>query len=229
MEYQNLALPDLSQAVVLSQELDKNELWRKQREDKFTSSNVSKLMTYEDKIEELPKGAITYIEEVAAAILTDGESIEDFRNEDMERGNEKELEAILRFEQEMSLTCYATGENQEFVELCSYFGGTPDGLFNEDGLVEIKCPKSKTHLSYLRNIKNVQNLKKHKPNYYWQIQGNLLATGRQNGFFISYDERFKQKDHQILIIKVLRNDEDIVKLEKRLQLAESYKKELLTT
>lgn len=220
-------LPDLSQAVVTEMELDRNQAWLKQREGKFTSSNVHKLMTYENKIDELPAGAKTYVEEVVIEILTNGQGTEFFSNAEMERGNEKELEAVERFEIETGLNCYATGENQEFVELCSYFGGTPDGLNGKETLIEVKCPKSKTHLFNLRNLKTQEDLKKHYSNYYWQIQGNFLATGRNRGFFISYDERFQDPKHQILILEINRDESDIDKLKKRLQMAENYKKELL--
>jgi hypothetical protein len=220
-------LPDLSQAVVLNEELDKREAWLKQREGKFTSSNCSKLMTYENKLDDLPAGAMTYAEEIVIEILTDGKGKKNFTSDAMDRGNEKELEAISRFETEKGLKCHATGEDQNFIELCSYFGGTPDGLFNDDGLIEVKCPESKTHLFYLRNIKNVDNLKKHCANYYWQIQGNFLASGRKLAYFISYDDRFTNPTQQILILKIDRNDDDIAKLKKRLQMAEKHKQELL--
>ena len=220
-------LPDLSQAVVSEVEFDRNEAWLKQRQGKFTSSNISKLMTYEDKIDEFPKGAMTYVEEVVIEILTGGKGKESFKSDDMDRGNEMELEAVARFEKETGLVCYATGENQQFIELSSYFGGTPDGLFDEDGVIEVKCPKSKTHLFNLRNLKNWQDLKKHYSNYFWQIQGNLYATGRNKAYFISYDERFEDPQHQIVIVEIPRNEEDIQKLKKRLQMAENKKKELL--
>jgi len=229
-------LPDLSQAVVSTAEFDKHEAWLKSREGKFTASNCHKLMTYEDKPEEFPKGAMTYVEEIVIEILTNGRGKESYKSDDMDRGNDKELEAVERFENETGLVCYATGEDQKFVELCTYFGGTPDGLFDEvkmregteiNGLIEVKCPKSKTQLFYLRNLKTATDLKKHCTNYYWQMQGNFLSTGRTTGYFISYDDRFVNPEQQILILKIDRNDDDIAKLKKRLQMAEKHKQELL--
>lgn len=207
--------------------LDRKKAWLMQRVGKFTASNIHKLMTYEDKLDTLPKGAKTYAEEVALEILTNGQSREEFRNEAMERGNEKELEAVARFETITGLECYATGENQEFIQHGDYFGGTPDGLFGDDGLIEVKCPKSKTHFFNIKNLKNSEDLKKHYPEYYWQIQGNFLATGRNKGYFISYDDRFTDENLQILILEISRNDEDIEKLTTRLLMANGYKKEFL--
>ena len=168
-------LPDLSQAVVSTAEFDKHEAWLKSRQGKFSASNCHRLMTYIEKIDVLPAGAMTYVEEIVIDILTDGKGKKDFKSDSMDRGNEKELEAVAKFEEITGLVCYDTGDDQKFIELCSYFGGTPDGLFDDDGLIEVKCPDSKTHLFYLKNLKTQENLKKHCTNYYWQIQGNFLA------------------------------------------------------
>lgn len=214
----------------------KHEAWLKSRQGKFSSSNCHRLMTYIEKIDVLPAGAMTYVEEIVIDILTDGKGKKDFKSDSMDRGNEKELEAVAKFEEFTGIKCYATGEDQKFIQLCSYFGGTPDGLFDEvevgsgiefNGLIEVKCPDSKTHLFYLKNLKTQENLKKHCTNYYWQIQGNFLATGRKIAYFISYDDRFTNPEHQILILKIERNDEDIEKLKKRLAMAERHKQELL--
>ncbi|ODS87268.1 MAG: hypothetical protein ABS44_11670 [Chryseobacterium sp. SCN 40-13] len=220
-------LPDLSQAVVSETELNKQEAWLKSREGKFTASNCHRLMTYEDKLDDFPKGAMTYVEEVVIDILTDGKGKKDFKSDSMDRGNEKELEAVAVFEAKTGFICSATGEDQKFVELCSYFGGTPDGLIGGDSLIEVKCPDSKTHLFYIKNLKSLADLKKHCSNYYWQIQGNLLATGRMFAYFISYDDRFTNPEHQFLALGIKRNEDDIAKLKKRLQMAEKHKQELL--
>ena len=218
------ALAKMQEAAAKEQ---KREAWLLKRQYKFSSSNCHRLMTCLDKLDILPVGAITYIEEVVIEILTAGKGKKNFKNDSMDRGNEEEKFAVVKFEEKTGLKLYATNEDQEFIQMCSYFGGTPDGLFNEDGLVEIKCPDSKTHLFYLRNIKSWENLKKICSNYYWQIQGNLLATGRKTAYFISYDDRFENEEHQFLYIEVPRNDEDIDKLKKRLQMAKKHKQELL--
>ncbi|WP_228412508.1 lambda exonuclease family protein [Chryseobacterium sp. G0240] len=205
----------------------KREEWFKSRLGKFTSSDLGRLMTYEDKINELPKGALTYIEEKALEILTDGQCVKSFSNDSMDRGNEKEIEAIAVFEKQYGVKCYATGSNQEFIQLCSYFGGTPDGLIDEDDMAEVKCPDSKTHLFRIKNIKSQEDFKKHEKDYYWQIQGNLLASGRKRCFFIDYDDRFSKKELQLFVIEVHRNEEDIQKAKTRLSMAEKHKQQLL--
>jgi len=205
---------------------EKKEEWMRERMDKFTSSNAYKLMTYEGKID-LLKGAISYIEEIVTAVKTGGQSIEAIRSADIEHGIEKEPEAVRRFEKEKGVKCYATGEEQEFVSFCEYFGGTPDGLFGTDDLIEVKCPKSKNHLSNMLELTDVESFKKKHPQYYWQIQGNLLSTGRKCGWFVSFDDRFLEENEQIFILEIPRDEEDLSKLKRRLKKANEYRLKLL--
>ena len=59
------------------------------------------------------------------------------------------------------------------------YGASPDGLVEEDGLVEIKCPILSTHIEYL--------IKQKLPtDYVQQVQGQLLVTGRKYNDFVSY-------------------------------------------
>lgn len=63
-------------------------------------------------------------------------------------------------------------------------GCSPDGEIGHfAGLVEIKCPKSATHLSNLRG-RGVPS------QYLPQIQHNLFVTGASWADFVSYDPRF---------------------------------------
>ncbi|AZA82208.1 hypothetical protein C1637_09740 [Chryseobacterium lactis] len=203
--------------------------------DKYSTSDLSKEYGFEESLirkiikpdfqfsEHLSTGALTYIEEKALEILTEGQSVKRFSNDSMDRGNEKELEAVLMFEQKYDVKCYATGENQEFVELCSYFGGTPDGLIDADDMIEVKCPDCKTHAFRVKKIKNQADFKEHEKDYYWQIQGNFLATGRKKCYFIDYDDRFTKKELQLHVVEIHRNEEDIQKIKTRLKMAENQK------
>ncbi len=64
---------------------------------------------------------------------------------------------------------------------CGRFGCSPDGLVEEDGLVEIKCPLISTHVEYL--LKNKDEI---PTDYFQQTQGQLLVTGRKWVDFLSY-------------------------------------------
>lgn len=66
------------------------------------------------------------------------------------------------------------------------FGATPDGLLDDDGLIEIKCPTTTTHLSWLLENKVPEQ---HKP----QMSAQLLCTGRRYCQFMSYDPRVPKR------------------------------------
>ena len=75
-----------------------------------------------------------------------------------------------------------------------FVGCSPDGLVDEDGLIEIKSVISTVHFA---NIKR-QNV---DPAYKWQCIGNLLFTGRKWIDFVSYCEEFP--DSKQLFVKRL--------------------------
>ena len=66
------------------------------------------------------------------------------------------------------------------------FGATPDGLLDDDGLIEIKCPTTVTHLSWLLENKVPEQ---HKA----QMAAQLLCTGRRYCKFMSYDPRVPKR------------------------------------
>jgi hypothetical protein len=117
---------------------------------------------------------------MAAEIIT-GEMEDTFVSDQMARGTELEPEARRAYEtlteQEVEQVGFIMPEeNTEFHE---YTGFSPDGLINDDGLLELKAPMAKTHLNYIE--KNVL------PNEYkWQVQGGLWQTGRKYCDFVSY-------------------------------------------
>lgn len=67
-------------------------------------------------------------------------------------------------------------------------GSSPDGLVNEDGIIEIKCSEGPTH--YRLILKAEKNGVKEMPSVYVpQVQGNLWITERKWCDFISYDPK----------------------------------------
>lgn len=100
------------------------------------------------------------------------------------------------------------------VEVCGIFKhptiegthASPDRLVGEDGLVEIKCPNSATHLDTLLS-------KKIPGNYVTQMQWQMAVTGRKWCDFVSFDPRFPESK-QVFIQRVERDDKVIANLEK---------------
>jgi len=123
------------------------------------------------------KSATDYIYELAAEKLS-GFSQESHTSEWMQRGNELESEArdYFSFQKDVEVKrvalCYPDEQKKYH---CS-----PDGLCNDGGGLEIKCPKPKTHIKYLIDNKFP------KADYNAQVQGSLLVTGLPHWWFCSY-------------------------------------------
>lgn len=201
-----------------------NREWMLERLGKFTASEFHRLTTAPTK-KELPVGAITYATEKAVELLT--EYLDDhYTSKDMQWGIDHELDAITAFEQHSGLTVYQTGSEQQLILLNDSIGGTPDGLIGMDAGIEIKCPKSITHFKYLQ-LKTQEDLKVKCANYYWQIQGLLLITGRQYWYFVSYDPRYKNHNQTLHLLKITpdKNDQDF--LLKRLYQIVTYRNYLI--
>jgi predicted phage-related endonuclease len=84
-------------------------------------------------------------------------------------------------------------------------GASPDGLIDADGLLELKCPMTATHIGTL--------LGQSVPSkYIAQIQWQLACTGRQWCDFASYDPRLPES-MRLFVLRVQRDDAAIAELE----------------
>lgn len=111
-----------------------------------------------------------------------------------------ETEATARLEYELQ-TGFTVAESGRFKHDTLRAGASPDGLVETDGLLEIKCPNTATHIETLKR-KTVPY------QYYWQVIGQLWLTGRDWCDFVSYDPRLPE-NAQMIIIRVEKNEEDI--------------------
>lgn len=91
-------------------------------------------------------------------------------------------------------------------EMC---GASPDGLVGEDGLIEIKCPNTATHIETLINGE-IDN------KYLLQMQWQMACTGRQWCDFVSFDPRMPES-LQLKIIRVNRLQSLIIDLETQVE------------
>lgn len=64
-------------------------------------------------------------------------------------------------------------------------GASPDGLVGDDGLIEIKCPNTATHIETLLS-------KKVDRKYLLQMQWQMACTDRDWCDFVSYDPRMPE-------------------------------------
>lgn len=84
-------------------------------------------------------------------------------------------------------------------------GASPDGLIGSDGLIEIKCPNTATHIEYL--------LANEVPaEYIPQMKWQLACTKRTWCDFVSYDPRLNASN-RLFIIRYTPTPQEITAIE----------------
>lgn len=78
-------------------------------------------------------------------------------------------------------------------------GASPDGLVGSDGLIEIKCPNTKTHIEYLESGTIPDK-------YLKQMHWQMICTGRDWCDFVSYDPRIIVPEMRIKIDRIERSE-----------------------
>lgn len=119
-----------------------------------------------------------------------------FVSKDMQRGIDLEAAALAAYEADTGNMVRKTGflQMSEFMAGCSLDGDVDDFR----GIVEFKCPKSTTHVSYLKS-RQIPN------DYAAQVLHNLWVTGAEWCDFVSYDDRMPE-GLQFLRIRVERDE-----------------------
>lgn len=139
----------------------------------------------------------SYLDQVLAERLT-GEPTWTPTTPAMQWGIDHEAEAAAAYE---ALTgAMLSGTGKEFIRhpTIEWLGASPDRFVGDDGLVEIKCPGSVTHITRLRTREIPEQ-------YRWQMNVQLLCTGRKWCDFVDYDPRLSG-EHAHLRILVLRHE-----------------------
>lgn len=136
-----------------------------------------------------------YMAQLVCERLT-GQKAEGFTNAAMQHGTETEPLARAAYEALKDVLVDEVG----FVPHpeIQMAGASPDGLVGDDGLIEIKCPNTATHIDTL--------LSETVPTkYYTQMQFQLACTGREWCDFVSFDNRLPE-ELQLFIKRVPRDD-----------------------
>lgn len=128
-----------------------------------------------------------------------GQQEEGFTNAAMQWGVDKEEEARIAYS-------FLTGRNVVEVGLYKHptiigSHASPDGLVDDDGCIEIKCPNSATHIETLKS-----NQVAHK--YLLQMQWQMACADRQWCDFVSFDPRMP--DHLMLYVQRVQRDDDML-------------------
>lgn len=87
----------------------------------------------------------------------------------------------------------------------TWSGASPDGLVGFDGLVEIKCPNTATHIATLTGAEIDKK-------YRLQMQWQMICTGRDWCDFVSFDPRMPP-EMQLHVRRVDRDDHLLAELE----------------
>lgn len=174
--------------------------WKALRCGKVTASRVADVVA---RTKTGPSASrANYLAQLIAERLT-GTPAETYTNAAMQHGTETEPEARASYE-------FYQGVKVEQVAFVPHpkidqAGASPDGLVGADGLVEIKCPNTATHLETL--------LGQAVPaKYADQMQFQMACTGRKWCDFVSYDPRMPEH-MRLFIRRVARDDKRINDLE----------------
>lgn len=184
--------------------------WHAMRLGKVTASRVADVIARTKTGWGASRG--NYMAQLVAERLT-GAVADSYSNAAMQWGTETEPQARLAYE-------FRTDASVDQIAFIAHpsipmSGASPDGLIGADGLVEIKCPNTATHIETLRNGKVPGK-------YLTQMQWQMACTGRQWCDFASFDPRMPES-MALWIERVARDDAQISELE---ELVEDFLAEL---
>lgn len=179
-----------------------SELWHKARLGHVTASNVSDVMS-KGKDGKDSKTRYNYLMRLVAEREAQKTPEGGFSSAAMEWGKEQETYARIAYEVSRGTFVETTGFWLH--PTIKWLGVSPDGLVGDDGLVEIKCPNTTTHLEWwLAGKTPAEHIK--------QIQCQLWVTNRRWCDFISFDPRVR-KSKQLFVSKVERDEKLIAEME----------------
>jgi putative phage-type endonuclease len=174
--------------------------WHQARLGHATGSRASDILAGKDT--QARKG---YITQLVTERLT-GQSQDFYTNSDMQRGIDVEPVARAAYQASHELV-----DEVGFIKhpTILWFGASPDGLVGSDGLVEIKCPRSTTHLEYIQ-------AKKPPAKYIPQMLAQLSCTGRKWVDFVSFDNRFPEH-LQLFVVRFQPSAEELEQFESKVK------------
>jgi len=175
----------------------RTEEWFAARLGKVTASKIADVMAKT----KTGYGATRtkYMDQLLDEIVT-GQPTAGFTNAAMQHGIDTEPKARAAYE-------LITGN--EVVEVgfvdhptIDQAGASPDGLVGDDGMLEIKCPNTSTHRSFLVSGKIDRR-------YMLQMQWQMACCDRQWCDFVSFDDRLIDGSKHCKIVRVDR-DADLI-------------------
>ena len=181
------------------------EEWFNARLGKVTASKVFEIMSKTKT--GYGAGRKKYLADLICQRIT-GKREESYTNASMKRGTD--LEPVARFAYEVATGNYVTEVGLIDHQTISGFAASPDGLVGDDGLIEIKCPNTATHLDFLES--GIPDGK-----YQWQMLCQMACAKRNWCDFVSYDDR-TGAGLDIKIVRFHRDDTRIAAMEQEVSL-----------
>jgi len=174
--------------------------WQALRVGKLTASRVADMLATVKTGESMSRKNLRA--DLIAERLT-GNKSDSYSNSAMNWGVETEPQARVAYE----VFSYNFVDQIAFVDhpTIPKFGCSPDGLVGDDGLIEIKCPNTSTHLEYIET-------RKPPSKYMTQMMSQMSVTGRRWCDWVSFDPRLPD-GLKLLVVRIERDDEVIAKIE----------------
>jgi putative phage-type endonuclease len=143
-----------------------------------------------------------YLAELVCERLS-GVKVEGFTNAAMQWGTDLEPDARAAYEFYRDVTVSEAGFAPH--PTIADTGASPDGEIGADGLLELKCPNTATHIESLQGHNIPEK-------YVLQMQWQMACTGRQWCDFASFDPRLPEP-MRLYVERVKRDDAQIAELE----------------
>lgn len=181
-----------------------SEEWLLARCGKVTASRVA------DVIAKTKSGyaasRANYMAELITERLT-GRPAEQYTNAAMQWGTDTEPHARKAYE-------FLTDVSVEQIGMVDHpaiamTAASPDGLVGPDGLVEIKCPNTATHIETLLGEAVPER-------YVTQMNWQMACTGRKWCDFVSFDPRLPEQ-LRIFVVRIARDDKRIEEIEQEVR------------
>lgn len=155
----------------------RSDEWYEMRRGIITASAVGRLITPKTMKPAINQDSRGLAQTLAAERISGWSDNNGYVNDDMLRGIESEPVARDKYAQHyepVTEVAFITEDRFGFT-----IGFSPDGLVGEDGLIEIKSPRSKGHIATI--------IAGHPPiDYMAQLQCALLVSGREWIDYVSY-------------------------------------------
>jgi predicted phage-related endonuclease len=180
----------------------RSDEWRTARAGRLTGSRAAEMLAKIKTGEAAARRDLRM--QLVCERLTGIPQDDDYVNREMQRGIDLEPEAYGEYEAVTGTLVERSGfiTCDEIMAGCSLDGHVGDF----DGIVEVKCPKSATHLRYLQGGLVPSE-------YLPQLRHNAWVTGAKWADFVSYDNRFPE-DLRFFRVRIGRDKLNIEAYEK---------------